>query len=139
MDFLKVVDHLNRHPVTFTADMTLEAAVDRLSASGQIGGPVIDSKHQVIGFLSEQDCLSRMLVASYHDQMSAYVSDIMHKDVITVSPDTGIIELAELMLQQKPKLYPVVDEARHLVGVISRSAVLRAIDQELHSHYRKVR
>jgi CBS domain-containing protein len=139
MDFLKVVDHLNRHPVTFTADMTLEAAVDRLSASGQIGGPVIDSKHQVIGFLSEQDCLSRMLVASYHDQMSAYVSDIMHKDVITVSPDTGIIELAQLMLQQKPKLYPVVDEARHLVGVISRSAVLRAIDQELHSHYRKVR
>lgn len=139
MDFLKVVDHLNRHPVTFTADMTLEAAVDRLSASGQIGGPVIDSKHQVIGFLSEQDCLSRMLVASYHDQMSAFVSDIMHKDVITVSPDTGIIELAQLMLQQKPKLYPVVDEARHLVGVISRSAVLRAIDQELHSHYRKVR
>lgn len=139
MDFLKVVDHLNRHPVTFTADMTLEAAVDRLSASGQIGGPVIDSTHQVIGFLSEQDCLSRMLVASYHDQMSAYVSDIMHKDVITVSPDTGIIELAQLMLQQKPKLYPVVDEARHLVGVISRSAVLRAIDQELHSHYRKVR
>ncbi len=139
MDFLKVVDHLNRHPVTFTADMTLEAAVDRLSASGQIGGPVIDAKHQVIGFLSEQDCLSRMLVASYHDQMSAYVSDIMHKDVITVSPDTGIIELAQLMLQQKPKLYPVVDEARHLVGVISRSAVLRAIDQELHSHYRKVR
>jgi len=138
MEFLKVVDHLNRHPVTFNPDMTLEAAVDVLAASGQIGGPVLDSQQKVIGFLSEQDCLSRMLVASYHDQISAYVNDVMHKDVITVKPDTGIIELAQLMLQQKPKLYPVVDDNNVLLGVISRSSVLRAIDQELHSHYRKV-
>ena len=138
MDFLKVIDHLNRHPVTFTADMTLEAAVDKLSASGQIGGPVIDPQHKVVGFLSEQDCLSRMLVASYHDQMSAYVSDVMHKEVITVKPDTGIIELAQMMVQQKPKLYPVVDDNQRLIGVISRTNVLKAIDQELHSHYRKV-
>ena len=138
MDFLKVIDHLNRHPVTFTADMTLEAAVDKLSASCQIGGPVIDAQHKVVGFLSEQDCLSRMLVASYHDQMSAFVSDVMHKEVITVKPDTGIIELAQMMVQQKPKLYPVVDDNQRLIGVISRTNVLKAIDQELHSHYRKV-
>ena len=138
MDFLKVIDHLNRHPVTFTADMTLEAAVDKLSASGQIGGPVIDAQHMVVGFLSEQDCLSRMLVASYHDQMSAYVRYVMNKEVINVKPDTGIIELAQMMVQQKPKLYPVVDDNQRLIGVISRTNVLKAIDQELHSHYRKV-
>lgn len=137
MDFLKVADHMDRHPVTFDLAMTLEAAVDRLVKSGKIGGPVVNAQQQVIGFLSEQDCLAKMLIDSYHDQMSANVSDVMRSEVITVSAETSIIELAQLMLKPKPKLYPVVDENQRLVGVISRSDVLKAIDLELHSHYRK--
>lgn len=137
MDFLKVADHMDRHPVTFDLAMTLEAAVDRLVKSGKIGGPVVNAQQQVIGFLSEQDCLAKMLIDSYHDQMSANVSDVMRSEVITVSAETSIIELAQLMLKPKPKLYPVVDENQCLMGVISRSDVLKAIDLELHSHYRK--
>ncbi len=137
MDFLKVADHMDRHPVTFDLAMTLEAAVDRLVKSGKIGGPVVNAQQQVIGFLSEQDCLAKMLIDSYHDQMSANVSDVMRSEVITVSAETSIIELAQLMLKPKPKLYPVVDENQRLMGVISRSDVLKAIDLELHSHYRK--
>lgn len=137
MDFLKVADHMDRHPVTFELAMTLEAAVDRLVKSGKIGGPVVNAQQQVIGFLSEQDCLAKMLIDSYHDQMSANVSDVMRSEVITVSAETSIIELAQLMLKPKPKLYPVVDENQRLMGVISRSDVLKAIDLELHSHYRK--
>ncbi len=137
MDFLKVADHMDRHPVTFDLAMTLEAAVDRLVKFGKIGVPVDNAQPQVIGFLSEQDCLAKMLIDSYHDQMSANVSDVMRSEVITVSAETSIIELAQLMLKPKPKLYPVVDENQRLMGVISRSDVLKAIDLELHSHYRK--
>ncbi len=137
MNLLKVSDHMNTHPVIFRADMTLEAAVDRMAAAGQIGGPVLDEQHKVIGFLSEQDCLARMLLTSYHDEGLAYVTDLMRKDVLTVHQNQGIIELAQLMLGAKPKIYPVVDDNGVLIGVISRTDVLRAIDQELHSHYRK--
>lgn len=138
MNLLKVSDHMNHHPVTFNQDMTLEAAVDRLAAAGQLGGPVVDENHKVVGFLSEQDCLARMLLSSYHDEGLAYVRDLMRKDVLTVHTNSGIIELAQLMLGIKPKIYPVVDDNGILQGVISRTDVLRAIDQELHSHYRKV-
>ena len=129
---------MNRHPVTFNQNMTLEAAVDHLTDVAQIGGPVVDVDRKVVGFLSEQDCLARMLLSSYHDEGLAYVRDLMRKDVLTVHMNSRIIELAQLMLGLKPKIYPVVDDNGVLQGVISRSDVLRAIGQELHSHYRKV-
>jgi predicted transcriptional regulator len=138
MNLLKVADQMNHHPVTFQADMTLEAAVDKLTDARQLGGPVIDKNRKVIGFLSEQDCLARMLLSSYHDQVSAHVFDVMRTEVLTVKPYTGIIDLAQQMLGAKPKIYPVVDDNGILVGVITRTDVLRAIDQELHSHYRAV-
>ncbi len=138
MNLLKVSDHMNRHPVTFHQDMTLEAAVDRLTDAAQLGAPVVDAEHKVIGFLSEQDCLARMLLSSYHDEGLAYVRELMRTEVLTVHMDSGIIELAQLMLGLKPKIYPVVDDNGVLQGIVSRTDVLRAIDQELHSHYRKV-
>jgi len=138
MNLLKVADQMNTHPVTFTAEMTLEAAVELLTDAGQLGGPVIDKNKKVVGFLSEQDCLQRMLLSSYHDQVSAHVRDVMRTEVLTVKPYTGIIDLAQQMLGAKPKIYPVIDDNGVLVGVISRTDVLRAIDQELHSHYRAV-
>ena len=67
MDHLTVADQMNRHPVVFDRQMTLQAAVDRLSTAKQTAGPVIDDAKHVVGFLSEQDCLQRMLLSSYHD------------------------------------------------------------------------
>lgn len=138
MDLLKVADYMNRHPVTFDADMPVEMAVDRLIKGRQTGGPVIDAQRKIIGFISEQDCLARMLMSTYHDQQSARVADVMRTEVLTVKEYDGIIDLAQIMLQAKPKNYPVVDDNKALVGIISRSDVLAAIDKELHSHYKKV-
>lgn len=138
MNLLKVADYMNRHPVTFNVDMPVELAVDRLIKGHQTGGPVVDADKKIIGFLSEQDCLARMLMSTYHDQQSARVSDLMQTEVLTVKPYHGIIDLAQIMLHAKPKLYPVVDDDGYLLGIITRSDVLAAIDKELHSHYGKV-
>jgi predicted transcriptional regulator len=138
MDLLKVADYMHRHPVTFTVEMPVELAVASLIRGKQTGGPVIDDNKKIIGFVSEQDCLARMLMSTYHDQQAAKVSDVMKTDVLTVKPYDGIIDLAQLMLKTKPKLYPVVDDNGGLLGIITRSDVLAAIDKELHSHYQRV-
>lgn len=138
MNSLKVADFMHRYPVTFTADMPIEMAVDRLIQTKQLGGPVIDAERNIIGFISEQDCLSQMLMSTYHNQQASKVCDAMHKEVLTVRPYEDIIDLAQLMLLAKPKLYPVVDDNECLIGIISRTDVLGAIDKELHSQYRKV-
>lgn len=129
---------MNRHPVTFTEEMSVEEAVNKLILAEQLGGPVINKEKKVIGFVSEQDCLSRMLSGTYHLQQSASVKDVMRTEVLTVKSYHGIVDLAQTMLQAKPKVYPVVDDDGYLLGVISRTDVLRAIDLELHSHYKAV-
>ncbi|SNY40971.1 CBS domain-containing protein [Arsukibacterium tuosuense] len=138
MDLLKVADYMHRHPVTFTVDMPVELAVDRLIKGRQTGGPVVDINNKIVGFVSEQDCLARMLMSTYHDQQAARVAEVMNTQVLTVKPYDGVIDLAQMMLKIKPKLYPVVDDDGYLLGIITRSDVLAAIDKELHSHYRRV-
>ena len=53
MESLLVSDYMNTHPVKLNGDMTVAEAVEALLACGQSGGPVIDIKGKVIGFLSE--------------------------------------------------------------------------------------
>jgi CBS domain-containing protein len=137
VESLNVRDYMNVRPVTFTLDMTVANAVERLLQSKQTGGPVIDEHNKVIGFLSEQDCLVRMIESSYYREQVAHVKDVMRPEVISVKPNTSIIELAQRMLTEKPKVYPIVDDEGFLLGTINRSALLHAIDIQLHDGYAK--
>ncbi|AGH44938.1 CBS domain-containing protein [Paraglaciecola psychrophila] len=136
MESLKVSDHMNQRPVTFTSNMTVAEAVERLLQTKQTGGPVIDTHKKVIGFLSEQDCLVHMIESSYYREQVAHVKDIMKIDVISIKPYTSVIDLAQKMMTEKPKVYPVVDDDGYLLGTINRSALLHAIDLQLHDGYR---
>jgi CBS domain-containing protein len=128
---------MNKRPVTFKTDMTIAEAVERFLHSHQIGGPVIDGHKRVVGFLSEQDCLARMLEATYLGESHYTVNELMHDEPLTTTPDASVLDLAQQMKGHKPKLYPVVDNEGRLLGIISRSDVLKAIDVQLHSMYEK--
>lgn len=49
----------------------------------------------------------------------------MTRQVITVGPDTSIVEAAKLMLEHKISGLPVVDAAGHVVGIVSEHDLLR--------------
>lgn len=137
MESLHVSDYMNLRPVTFNCDMTIAEAVERLLQSRQTGGPVIDQQNKVIGFLSEQDCLVRMIESSYFREQVAHVKDVMRTEVISVKPYLSVIELAQRMTTEKPKVYPIVDDDGYLLGTINRSALLNAIDLQLRDGYQK--
>ena len=136
MESVKIKDYMNHRPVFFKGSENIIEAVERLLQSSSTGGPVIDENKKVIGFLSEQDCIKAMLSSTYHSGVtSENVSEVMHKNVITKKPLDSILQVAEDMTLEKPKVYPVVDEDNVLVGAITRSDVLRALDMHLHSIY----
>ena len=138
MHSLKVIDYMEQHPVVFDAELSIAQAVERLLKENQTGGPVVDSEGKVIGFLSERDCIEKMLASSYYREQVARVKDVMHREVLSVAAGDPIIELAQTMVGQKPKIYPVVDSDGKLVGTISRRNVLYAIDVQLHDGYQAV-
>lgn len=116
--------------------MSLSAALNKVMQSVTLGGPVIDENEKVVGFLSEQDLLDKLVKASYHCQDTHTVQECMHDDVLSVSPDMSVIELADMMKIGKPKMYPVVDGKGKLVGVITRRDVLRAIGMTLNECFK---
>lgn len=117
--------------------MPIETAVERLLQSGQTGGPVIDDLGTIVGFVSEQDCLAQMLASTYQNEAHAVVADVMNKDPLCVTPEHSVMTLAENMSVDKPKMYPVCDGQGKLLGVITRSHILLAIDKHLHHNYAK--
>lgn len=136
MRSMKVQDYMNRYPLKFKRTMPIEEAVAMLVSTQQTGGPVVDAQGHVVGFLSEQDCLASMLKDTYHKEQTATVEDCMHAEVLKVNGDMAILDLAQQLGNQKPKLYPVIDYGGSLIGVISRTDVLRAIDLHLKDSYR---
>lgn len=135
MESIKIKEYMNHYPVTFTPDMVIEEASLRFLKTKQIGGPVIDSNNRLVGFLSESDVLEKMLGSIYHNEHVADVSDLMRKDVLSVKPYDNIIELAQNMLKNKPKVYPVVDDDGNLLGTICRNDVLMAIDKHMRASF----
>jgi len=134
---IQVKEYMNFYPVTFTADMVVEDASLRFLKTGQIGGPVIDGKGQLIGFLSEIDVLKEMLESNYHNEHVTTVASLMRKEVLSVKPYDSIVELAQSMTINRPKVYPVIDDDGVLLGTICRSDVLRAIDTYMRAGYKK--
>jgi CBS domain-containing protein len=52
------------------------------------------------------------------------VEDVMTRDVITVRPETTIHEAAALMVVHGVSGLPVVDDARHVVGILSEGDLI---------------
>ena len=133
MKLAKVKEYMKECEVTFDKDMAIALAVERMLATHQSGGPVVDEQLKVIGFLSEQDCLQKMIESSYTGESADTVESIMQTDTLVLTVDNSIMGLAEQMTLPKPKVYPVVDEDEKLIGIISRRDVLTALDEYFHS------
>jgi CBS domain-containing protein len=110
----------------FLPDTSVEEVVRTLIIHNLVGAPVLGEDKQLVGFITEQNCIKEMLNDSYYDQTHLAAKDIMRENPLFVSPEDSIITLAEEMLHNRPKLYPVVEEDK-VVGIISRRDVLQAL------------
>jgi predicted transcriptional regulator len=130
-----VRDCMSRKVVSFDVRDDVGDVVAILLEHKITGAPVLDENKNVIGFISEQDCIKEMLNTAFYCDLTANAGDVMKKDVITVDADMSIAELAEQLTTPKPKVYPVVEEGK-LVGIISRSDVLQELyDASVRCHH----
>lgn len=133
MNNLRISQYMTGKVISFKKEMTVQQAVKKLLLSEYIGGPVLDEVGHVIGWLSEQDCLDKLLAASYYCELVALVEDIMNAPCLCVKADYSVVDMAQKMLKTTPKIYPVVDEHNIFIGLITRKSVLSAMDKQLES------
>lgn len=122
-----VKDYMSKTLVTFKPDTSVLDAVHTLVKNRIAGAPVVDDAGNMVGMLSELDCLKVALQAGYYGEYGGPVSDYMSKDVQTVNMEMSIIDLAQRFLDSNFRRFPVTDKNR-LVGQISRRDVLRALE-----------
>jgi len=83
--------------------------------------PVADANGVLVGIVSAID------VAGV--EASTSISAVMKADVLTAQPKTLVTHLSRLLVWEGFELVPVIDEEKHLVGVVSRQDILKAFQQ----------
>jgi CBS domain-containing protein len=123
-----VKDYMARTLITFKPEMDVLDAVHELVQKRIAGAPVVDDEGNLVGMLSEFDCMKIALNAGYHGDWGGPVSDFMTIDTKTVDVEMNIIDLAQVFIETRYRRFPVMHRNR-LVGQISRRDALRALEQ----------
>ena len=102
----------------------------KLLAEYEVGAMVVMDKGRLVGVLSERD-YTRKVALQGRNSRETPIADIMTRDVITVTPQTGTKVCMALMSQKKIRHLPVVDGAQ-VLGMISIRDIMDDIiaDQE---------
>ncbi|MGI9509544.1 MAG: CBS domain-containing protein [Geminicoccaceae bacterium] len=121
-----VRDYMTRRVITLTPDTEILRAMHLLHEHDLGNAPVIDDQGQLVGILSDRDCIRGVLQGAYHSEFAGQVRDFMTSDVETVKPDEGLIPVARRLAKLPHRLYPVL-AGDELIGVISRRDVIAAL------------
>ncbi len=132
LSYPPVVDYMASKLVTFTPDTDIREAIDTILKRKISGTPVVDENNQLVGMLSEVDCLKLLLEGPYNDQNGVgglgKVGDYMSIKIKTIDADKTIFDAAVEFVHNGFKRLPVV-QGNTLIGQISRIDVLRAIQK----------
>lgn len=101
-------------------------AIDILQRKGASGAPVIGENGDLIGLITEKDCLRVLSNDAYASLARGTVNEYMSEIRFSVQADDDMWRVAELFLETNFSVLPVMEKER-LIGRISRQDMLRAI------------
>ncbi|KAK3145303.1 hypothetical protein QOZ80_4AG0326990 [Eleusine coracana subsp. coracana] len=116
----KLMDVMSRPVQVATPDQRL-SEIDAFFASHS-GLPVVDNESRCIGVVSKKD------KAKATNGMESTVGEVMSSPAITLTHQKTVLEAAALMLKEKVHRIPVVNEQQHVIGIVTRTNVFRALE-----------
>jgi CBS domain-containing protein len=146
---VRVNEIMMKQVPTVKASAPLAEIVDLLVSNVQRRVVVVDEQRQVIGIITDGDLikratpkerpgiiqsLARRLPPGQADKFylsQRVAAEVMTSPVITVSPETLLLEALHLLLDRHIKRLPVVDAEGRLVGLVGRGGVLQVLSREL--------
>ena len=124
---LKVSDYMTTNLITFTPDQSIESVIQALIKHRISGGPVVNANKELIGIISEGDCIKQISESRYYNMpiQDQTIEKHMVKNVETIDGNMNIFDAANMFLETKRRRFPIV-EAGKLVGQISQKDILKA-------------
>jgi CBS-domain-containing membrane protein len=145
-------DIMTRDVITISPETEIAQAAKLLLENRINGVPVVNEAGELVGILCQSDLIiqqknipipslftlldgfipltsSKKIDKEVEKIAAAKAEDAMTANPVTVNPDTGIEEVAALMVEKSYHTLPVVDAGK-LVGIVGKEDVLRTlIDQ----------
>jgi CBS domain-containing protein len=142
-------DIMTKEVVSVTTETTIRELAEIITANRIGSVPVLDAEGALLGIVTESDLIEQdksfhiPTVISLFDwviylesekqfekelkRMTAgTVADIFTREVLTVTPETPVSEIADIMSGRKIHAVPVVAEGK-LVGIVSRIDLIRSM------------
>ena len=124
---IKVSDYMTRNLITFRPDQSVLEVMNTLIKKKISGGPVVNDKNELIGIISEGDCMKQISESRYynHPMEDIKVEQHMIRNVDTIDGDMNVFDAANKFLESKHRRFPIIENGK-LVGQISQRDVLKA-------------
>ncbi|MEE4362793.1 MAG: CBS domain-containing protein [Desulfotignum sp.] len=145
----KASDIMETNIICVTPDTDIPKAVGILLDNHINGVPVVNDKEELVGILCQSDLIfqqkempvppiftildsifplssSKKIDEEFRKIAATTVAQAMAKDVVSVSPDTPVSEIASLMVEKHFHTIPVVKDKK-LVGIIGKEDVLKTL------------
>lgn len=124
---IKVSDYMNQKVITFRPDQSVLEVMNTLVKKKISGGPVVNSNNELVGIISEGDCIKQISNSRYYNQPmeDVTVKEHMVTSVETIHADMNIFDAADTFLNSRRRRFPIIENGK-LVGLISQKDVLKA-------------
>ena len=139
-------DVMTPNVVTIAPSLAIEEIAQLLLSCNISGVPVVDAEDRLIGLVSEGDLLRRLedgterrrswwlnLLTGPEERAREFVKthgrraeDVMTREVMTVTADTPVGEIAQILERRRIKRVPVVEDGK-IVGIVSRANLLHCL------------
>ena len=124
-----IAEYMTTNVITFNPNQSIYEVIDIMLQKAISGAPVMNDNNELVGILSEKDCL-RIIVDKAYNNMPVNqmkVKDLMSPNVETVTLNNDIVDMANKFLSSTFKRFPVVNEQGKLIGQIGRRDILKAV------------
>jgi len=123
-------DIMSSPVITLSKNMSFNAVWQKFQDFRFRHFPIVNEDKQLIGIVSDRDMLASFAHMGKENKLineNETISKTMITAVLTASCDTSIHEICQVMFSQHIGALPIINEDSVLVGLITRSDILRTI------------
>ena len=130
-----VSEFMTKKLITFKPEQPIAQVMEILIKNKISGGPVVNENNELLGIISEGDCIKHISESRYHNLPGEIdtVEKHMKTDVETIDGNTNIFDAAKQFLSSRRRRFPILEKGK-LVGQISQKDILiAAMSQKGHN------
>lgn len=135
---MQIQEYMSTQVIFANLDDGLHQTFHRMQERGIRHMPVLNEDETLAGFVSDRDLRRPNTLKDTRTQSEYYaldndttVQEVMTKDPVVVRPGDNVQNALQIFISAGYGALPVVDDARHVVGIVSNVDLLRAFQDHL--------